>query len=116
MLKRRMQAVVEDRSFAQTVGHTIGGRGVFGAIPVAFYGMPQKGSIASKTRLAHVNPRKCLMRSDIQPDEEGTLQLTCYMQIQTRARKVMREHTYSVDGHRASQSLALSNKPYVGGA
>ena len=76
MLKK-VQAVVADESFAKAAGHKPSAiRCVFAAILVGFYGMLRKANIASKTARTF-DPKRCLLRSDIQQSEQKTLMLTC---------------------------------------
>ena len=76
MLKK-VQTVVADESFAKAAGHKPSAiRCVFAAILVGFYGMLRKANIASKTARSF-DPKRCLLRSDIQQGEQETLMLTC---------------------------------------
>ena len=73
----RIQAVVADESFAKLAGHKPSAiRCVFAAILVGFFGMLRKANIASKTARTF-DPKRCLLRSDIQLDDQQTLMLTC---------------------------------------
>ena len=76
MLKK-VQVVVADESFAKAAGHKPSAiRCVVAAILVGFFGMLRKANIASKTART-VDPKRCLLRSNIQQSEPGTLMFTC---------------------------------------
>jgi hypothetical protein len=77
VMLKKVQAVVADESFAKAACHKPSAmRCVFAAILVGFYGMLRKANIASKTARTF-DPKRCLLRNDIQQSEPGTLMLTC---------------------------------------